>query len=109
MRLSQLPAASQALVRLFQSINFGSIAQLEVRESLPIFCPAPRVLVEVRLDAPSETRPETDLGDFELRGEVVRLLEQIDQLKDGTINRIDIRHGIPRRAVIDVPVREVGR
>lgn len=108
-RFAQLSAPRQVLVRLLQSINFGYLEGLEVRCSDPVFSPAPVAFVEVKLDAGNDPRPEADLPDFELRSEVTRLLEQFDQLGNGSIERIDVRHGVPRRAVIERPFREVRR
>ena len=106
-RLSQLSAPRQALVRLFQSINFGYVEGLEVRGSEPVFSPAPVVFVEVKLDAGNALPPEVDLADFELRTEVIRLMERFDELGNGSIERIDVRYGVPRRALIERPIREV--
>jgi len=39
------------LVRLFQTINFGRIEELEIRNGEPQFSPPPRVFVEVKLDS----------------------------------------------------------
>lgn len=108
-RLSQLSATRQALVRLLQSINFGYVAHLEVRGGEPVFNPAPTVIVEVKLDAANEARPEAEAADFELRTEVLRLLEQIGELSNGGIDRIDVRYGVPRRALIERPIREARR
>ena len=108
-RFSQLSAPRQALVRLLQSINFGHVEGLEVRCGEPVFSPAPTVLVEVKLDSESTPRPEMDLTDFELRSELTRLMEQFDELGNGSIERIDVRYGVPRRAVIERPIREVRR
>jgi hypothetical protein len=108
-RFTQLSAPRQALVRLLQSMNIGSIEHLEVRACEPLFNPPPAVLIEVKLDAEGDPRPELDLADFELGKEVTRLLEQLDLLRDGSIDRIDVRHGLPRRVVIERPIREVRR
>ena len=108
-RFSQLSAPRQVLVRLLQSVNFGHIDALEVRGGEPTFSPAPTVIVEVKLDAPNDPRPEACSSDFELRAELTRLMEQLDLFGDGSIDRIDVRHGVPRRAVIERPIREVRR
>ncbi len=108
-RFSQLSAPRQVLVRLLQSVNFGHVDGLEVRGGEPVFSPAPTVLVEVKLDSESEPRQETNLADFELRGEVTRLMEQLDELGNASIERIDVRYGVPRRAVIERPIQEVRR
>ena len=67
------------------------------------------MIVEVKLDAASEPRQEADFADFELKAEFVRLMEQFDSLGDGSIDRIDIRFGVPRRVLIERPIREVRR
>jgi len=108
-RFSQVSPPRQALIRLFQSIDFGYLEGLEVRGGEPVFNPAPIVLVEVKLDAGPQPRPEADLADFELRSEVVRLMDQFDRLGDGSIERIDVRHGVPRRVLIERPIRGVRR
>jgi hypothetical protein len=109
LRFSQLSAPRQVLVRLCQSINFGYLEGLEVRRGEPVFSPAPTAFVEVKLDAANGLPPEADLADFELRAEVGRLTEQLDQLGDGLIERIDIRYGIPRRVLIERPIQGVRR
>ena len=108
-RFSQLSAPRQALVRLFQSIGFGYLQGLEIRTGEPVFNPAPVVFVEVKLDAGDERPPEVSLTDFELRSEVIRLTEQFDEVGDGLIERIDVRHGIPWRALIERPIQGVRR
>jgi hypothetical protein len=92
-RFSQLTAPRQALVRLLQSVNFGYLECLEVRSGEPVFNPAPTAFVEVKLDTGNEPRPEVDLMDFELGNEVIRLMEQLDELGNGNIERIDVRYG----------------
>ena len=108
-RFSQLSAPRQALVLLLQSLHFGHIDGLEVRSCEPTFSPAPTVIAEVKLDATTEPRLETHSADFELRAELTRLMEQLDLLGDGSIDRIDVRYGVPRRALIERPIREVRR
>jgi len=109
MRFSQLSGPRQVLVRLLQSVNFGYLEGLEVRGGEPMFNPAPTVVIEVKLDADNEPRPEAVLEEFELKSELVRLMEQLDALGNGCVDRIDIRFGVPRRALIERPIREVRR
>lgn len=107
MRFSHLTAPRQALVRLFQSINFGFVEAVEVRDGEPLFNPAPDVVVEVKLDATEDPRPEITLADYELKEEVVRLADELDALRNGSIRRIDVRFGLPRRVLIERPIRGV--
>jgi hypothetical protein len=100
-RFTQLSAPRQALVRLFQSVNFGQINGLTVRNGEPVFHPEPTVFVDVKLDGDENSRPEADLADFTLRDEVRRLLEHLDQLQNGRIEWIEVRSGVPRRVIIE--------
>jgi len=100
-RFSQLSAPRQALVRLCQSINFGEIRGLVVRNAEPLFNPSPTVLLDVLLEAAKETRHEIEVSDFVLRADVCRFLDLLDELKNAQIERIDVRAGTPRRILYE--------
>lgn len=108
-RFSDLSAARQVLVRLFQSLNFGQIQDLAIRAGEPIFDPATAVLVDVKLDVDEGPRPEADLTDFVLQDEVRRLMARLDGLQNGTIERIEVRAGIPRRVIFERRLTEAPR
>lgn len=103
-RFSSLSAPRQALVRLFQTVNYGEILGIVVRHGDPFFHPEPTVLVDVRLDADEVSRSEFELEDFELRREVSRLLAYLDDLRDGKLERIEVRAGLPRRFTVERPL-----
>lgn len=92
-----------------QTMNFGSIQGLSVKDAEPIFSPPPLVLIDVKLDSDEGERQEADLPDFVLRDEVRRLMARLDELKDGTIERIEVRSGIARRIVIQRRPEEAPR
>jgi hypothetical protein len=100
-RLSDLSTPRRALVRLFQAINFGQVVGLTIENGDPVFHPEPTVLVDLKLDGNTETRQEADLLDFELRDEVRKLIAHLDEIRNGRIERIEIRSGIPRRIIIE--------
>ena len=100
-RFSHLSQARQVLVRLCQTINHGSIEDLEVRRSEPVFNPAPVMLRDVKLDADEVPRPELALSDFALSEQVCRLLRMLDKLESGSIRHIEVRAGIPRRMLVE--------
>jgi hypothetical protein len=108
-RLNQLSPPRQALVRLFQSLSFGQIIGLSIRNGEPVFHPQPPVLLDVKLDTDDGERPEAGLSDFALRDEVRRLMACLDELSDGKIERIEVRSGIPRRVVIEHRFTEASR
>lgn len=106
-RFSQLSPPRRALVRLCQAINYGQIHHLEIRDGDPVLSPPPLVLIEVKLDD-EVPRPEVDLPDFELCNEVRQLIGQLQELKTGIIERIEVRAGIPRRIVFRDPLPQTG-
>ena len=98
LRLSDLSVLRQGLIRLCQSINYGQIANLTVRDCEPILSDLQCVvLMDIKLDAEQPSRREADQSDFLLSAEVVRLMRLLDEIEDGTISRLEVRAGIPRR------------
>ena len=95
------------LLRLFQSINFGRIEELEIRDGEPQFSPPPRVFVELKLDVDDGPRAEAQRQQFPLRSQVARCFTQLAQLRDGTVESIEIRHGLPFRMVVEAMPAEV--
>jgi hypothetical protein len=100
LRFSQLSPSRQVLVRLCQDVNFGSIHDVKIVNGEVSFDPQPQILVDVRLDKEAATRREGELNDFNLRGEWRRLLDEIDALRDGTIEEIVVHGGVPRRVLL---------
>jgi hypothetical protein len=101
LRLSDLSPARQALVRLCQAVNYGSVEDLEVRHGEPVFDPWPVTVRNVKLTGEDEPRPELSLTDFALSDGVVRLMRGLDELKCGTIRRIDVHGGLPQRMLVE--------
>jgi|SRR5579871_5920310 len=104
-RFSELSEPRQALVRLCQTINHGHIEALRITDGEPTFNPAPMLLVDVKLDQDEGPRLEVELCDFELCGELRRLMSRIDAIKDGKVARLEIRGGIPRRVIFESTMR----
>ena len=95
-RLADLHADCEASMKH----ALGQIHDLHVRNSDPVWDPAPTVLSEIKLDTEDGPRPENELPDFKLSSEVKRLMCQLDQLKDAKIERIEVRAGVPKRMVL---------
>ena len=107
MHMENLSPAKQRLLRLFQAINFGRVEELEIRDGEPEFSPAPRVFVELKLDAADGPRREAQLDRFPLRSQVERFFAQLARLNNGTVEVIEVRHGLPFRMVIEAMPAEV--
>jgi hypothetical protein len=95
-----LSPARQALVRACPAVNFGQIRDVRLQDGDSIL-QAGCGLADEGLERPAEPRPEIGLNDFELCDEWCRLLNRLDQICDGTIERIEVRAGIPRRVVFE--------
>ena len=67
------------------------------------------MILDAKLDKEEVPRPELDLADFALSVEVSRLMSRLDQLKNGTIQRLEVRAGIPRRLVFESRFLETPR
>src|SRR4051812_25708663 len=100
LRFSDLSPTRQALVRLCQAINFGSIEALEVQNGEPVVDPPPIRVKDIKLDSDDGPRPELGLVDFVLGAEVLRLMAHLDELNSGTVRRVEVRAGVPRRIVL---------
>lgn len=109
LRLSELSAPRQALVRLCQSIDYGQILDLQVCDREPVFNPPPTLLLDIKLDTDTTGRPESELADFALCDEVCRLVDRLDQMQTGQIQRIEVRAGIARRVLIQTTLAEAAQ
>ena len=47
-------------------------------------------------------RLEVELTDFEVAGEIRRLLLQLNEIEDGNIERSEVRGGLPRRVMFSL-------
>jgi hypothetical protein len=98
-RFSHLSPARQALVRLCQRVNYGQIRGIGVRDAEPLFDSGAVAVVAAKLNREEPPRAELKLSDFDLRDEVWRLMARLDEFKNGVIERIDVRAGLPWRMV----------
>ncbi len=96
-----LSPARKRLVELLQRLNFGRIEGLQVRGGEPVLDPLPRIVREVKLAAAENgPRPEADNRDFLLKAQVVDLFGELDRLGTGTIELLEVKHGLPFRLFV---------
>jgi hypothetical protein len=94
---STLSPARRRLVSLFQQVNFGRIESLLVRDGEPVFDPPPRIVREVKFGGENGPRPELKRTDFQLKTQVIEIFSALDPIRDGTIDAIEVKHGLPFR------------
>lgn len=100
---SQLNPARRWLLELLQEVNFGRVEQLRVSDGEPVRSPAPLVVREIKFAAENGPRPERAAADFLLKAQVVELFQLLDQVRDGVIDVLEVKHGLPFRVFVADP------
>jgi hypothetical protein len=92
-----LPPARQRLVESMQRLHYGQIQGLRIRDGQPVLDPPPRVIRDVKLASEESPRPERGQCDFLIKQQVIELFAYFDQIHDGVIDLIEVKHGLPFR------------
>ncbi len=100
---ASLSPARRRLLELLQQVNFGRVEFLAVQDGEPVFDPPPRVIREIKFGGDNGPRPERDAADFALKAQLVELFRCFDQVGDGTIEVLEIKHGLPFRLMVAEP------
>ena len=100
---ASLSTPRRRLIETMQRLNFGRIEGLEVRRGEPVFQPAPRIFQEIKIGGENGPRPEVDRQDFTLKGQVLEMLQHLDQINDGKVAVVHVQHGLPIRLTIEQP------
>ncbi len=94
----------QQLIKEMQRINFGRIDCLVIRAGEPVLDPQPVLVREHKFGGDNGPRPELGAADFLLKQQVVELLAFFDELQNGVIDVLEIKHGLPFRVIVtEVP------
>jgi hypothetical protein len=101
---ASLSPARRRLLELFQRVNFGRLESLAVCNCEPVLDPRPVVVREHKFAGENGPRPELATDDFLLKQQVVELFAFFDQLQDGVIDVLEVKHGLPFRMIVtEVP------
>lgn len=92
---SSLSPAFKHLLGLMQSLNFGRLENLDVRDGEPIVTPETRAVRDTKFGNENGPRAEKFLGDFLLKKQVVDLVGEIRALGNGRIECLEVKHGLP--------------
>jgi hypothetical protein len=99
LRFSGASAARRAFIQQCQRLGRGTIERLEVRDCEPAFGPKTEVFRDLKLDGNDIARTERDLCDFALCKEILLLFSTLDSIRNGAIEHIEVRAGVPRRII----------
>lgn len=97
---ASLSPARRRLLELFQQVNFGRVERLSIQNGEPQLDPPPRVIREIKFGGENGPRAERDASDFVLKSQVVELFRYFDQVGNGTIDAIEVKHGLPFRMIL---------
>jgi len=100
-----LSAPRRRLLELMQEINFGRIEGLAVRGGEPVLDPPPRVVREIKFGGENGPRRELGSDDFALKAQAVEFFAHLSRLGDGTVESLEIKHGLPFRMSVEEAVR----
>jgi len=95
-----LSPALRKLVALMQDLNFGFIECLGVQGGQPVLAPLPRIIREHKFGGENGPRPELSLEEFSLKPQICELFALMAELQDGTIDRIEVKNGLPFRMLV---------
>ena len=99
--IQDLSPARKQLLALMIEIRFGRIENLHIRDGEPVLDPLPRVLRSVRFGHVAERNAWQAAENFVPKKQVIELFEQFDQLRDGTIARLDLKGGLPCSMIVE--------
>lgn len=97
---ASLQPARRLLLERLQQINFGRLEGLVVRDRQPVLDPPPTIIREVKFGGDNGPRPELHVDDFALKSQVVELFAVLDELRDGVIDLLEVKHGLPFRMLV---------
>ncbi len=99
-RKASLSPARRRLLELLQQVNFGRVESLVIVNGEPVFDPPTRIVREIKFGAENGPHPELGSSDFLLKSQVVELMAFFDDLQNGVIDVLEIKHGLPFRVVM---------
>lgn len=97
---SKLGTSRQLLLQEMQRINFGRIEGLKFAAGEPVLYPRPALVREHKFGGENGPRAELATDDFLLKQQVVELFAFFDQVRDGVIEVLEIKHGLPFRMIV---------
>jgi hypothetical protein len=94
-RVQDLSPGQRSLVELMHEQQFGRTENMPVRAGEPILNSEAKVVRASRLGGGSDVAKVTSTDEFELKRQVRDLFEELVRLQDGTVVRLEFRHGLP--------------
>ena len=90
-----LTARQRLLLEIMREYQFGRVENMPVRSGQPILDHDVRVVRVARLGCGSSATRIPRTNDFELKEAVCDLFDELAQLGNGMVGRLEFRHGLP--------------
>ncbi len=68
-----------------------------------MFDPPPTIVREFKFGSDNGGRPSGS-NDFNLKTQMIELFESLDSIRDGTVQVLEVKHGLPFRMEIEAPM-----
>lgn len=88
------------LLELLQKVNFGRLESIRFQNGEPLFEPHPIVVREHKFASENGARPEIHASNFQLKQQVVELFEYFDEIRNGVVDVLEVKHGLPFRMMV---------
>lgn len=96
---ASLPDPWRQLIDRMESLGFGSLHGVVIRDGDPVLDPKPRIIRERKY--PNDNLPRTPRTvEAVLREQVVELIGYCRQLGNGVIETLEVKHGLPFRTFV---------
>lgn len=89
------------LLKLIQRIKFGRIEGLIIHNGDPVLNPAPKAIREIKLGSKEDRKSVPVENGLLEKPQVIELLGCLSHLGSGTIQSLEIQHGLPFRIRIE--------
>ena len=86
---------------MMQTIHFGRMENIVVRDGQPLFEPPPKIIREIKFGGENSLRRKLNSNDFLLKTQVLQLFRQLEKLGDGTVQSLEVKHGLPFRMIVE--------
>lgn len=100
MHKHDLTPARRRLLELMQKHNFCKMERLEIRNGEPVFDPPPTIIQHLRIGGDNEPRIQVHLKNFQLKQAHLELFQHLDDLRDGIVDELEVRFGLPQHLKI---------
>jgi hypothetical protein len=104
-RLKSLSPARHRLLELFRDVQFGRVEMLVLEKGEPLFGPATRIVRTITFGGDVGAKRDPGSDESCLKRQVTELFAHFDRIETGTIDRIDLKAGLPCFMTVDEPLR----